>query len=100
MPVFMLDERLLFPPVDLAIEGGILAVGGDLSPERLLLAYREGKDGRAERLSSRVLGLHALLFSKAAAGLGALGRATAGQRGCGADRALASGVRHSMPALR
>jgi leucyl/phenylalanyl-tRNA--protein transferase len=42
MPVFMLDERILFPPVDLAIEGGILAVGGDLSPERLLLAYREG----------------------------------------------------------
>ncbi len=42
MPVFMLDERLVFPPVELAIEGGILAVGGDLSVERLLLAYREG----------------------------------------------------------
>ena len=38
----MLDERILFPPVDLAIEGGILAVGGDLSTARLLLAYREG----------------------------------------------------------
>ncbi len=42
MPVFLLDNNLLFPPVELAIEGGILAVGGDLSPERLLLAYREG----------------------------------------------------------
>jgi len=42
MPVFMLDERHVFPPVELAIEGGILAVGGDLSAERLLLAYRSG----------------------------------------------------------
>lgn len=42
MPVFLLDKNLIFPPVELAIEGGILAVGGDLSPERLLLAYREG----------------------------------------------------------
>lgn len=32
----------MFPPVELAIEGGILAVGGDLSHERLLLAYKEG----------------------------------------------------------
>ncbi len=42
MPVFLLDKNLIFPPVEQAIEGGILAVGGDLSPERLLLAYREG----------------------------------------------------------
>jgi leucyl/phenylalanyl-tRNA--protein transferase len=42
MPVFLLDSTLAFPPVECAIEGGILAVGGDLSPERLLLAYREG----------------------------------------------------------
>lgn len=41
MPVFRLDDRLLFPPVNLA-EDGLLAVGGDLSPERLLLAYRSG----------------------------------------------------------
>lgn len=42
MSVFLLDERLLFPPVHLADEGGLLAVGGDLSEERLLLAYRSG----------------------------------------------------------
>lgn len=41
MPVFRLDDRLLFPPVELAAEG-LLAVGGDLSTERLLLAYSLG----------------------------------------------------------
>jgi leucyl/phenylalanyl-tRNA--protein transferase len=42
MPVFRLTDRLVFPPPDLASPEGILAVGGDLSPERLLLAYRRG----------------------------------------------------------
>lgn len=41
MPVFLLDERLLFPSPECA-EDGLLAVGGDLSPERLLLAYSRG----------------------------------------------------------
>ena len=41
MSVFMLDKRLIFPPPELA-EDGLLAVGGDLSVERLLLAYRSG----------------------------------------------------------
>jgi len=41
MPVFRLDERLIFPPANLA-EDGLLAVGGDLAPERLLLAYSQG----------------------------------------------------------
>ena len=41
MPVFRLDERLVFPPVHLA-EDGLLALGGDLRPERLLLAYSQG----------------------------------------------------------
>jgi leucyl/phenylalanyl-tRNA---protein transferase len=40
--IFRLDERLLFPDPALAEEDGLLAVGGDLSPERLLLAYRNG----------------------------------------------------------
>ncbi len=31
-----------FPPPDLADENGVLAVGGDLRPERLLKAYAEG----------------------------------------------------------
>jgi leucyl/phenylalanyl-tRNA--protein transferase len=41
MPVFRLDERLLFPSPEQA-QDGLLAVGGDLSPERLLLAYSSG----------------------------------------------------------
>src|SRR5262245_5371070 len=41
MPVYRLDERLVFPPAHLA-EDGLLAIGGDLSPERLLLAYSQG----------------------------------------------------------
>jgi leucyl/phenylalanyl-tRNA--protein transferase len=42
MPVFSLDKDIHFPPVELAEENGILAVGGDLSAERLLEAYRSG----------------------------------------------------------
>jgi leucyl/phenylalanyl-tRNA--protein transferase len=42
MPVFQLDERLVFPPAELADPDGLLAVGGDLRPERLLLAYSSG----------------------------------------------------------
>ena len=42
MPIFALNEQILFPPVDLAERSGILAVGGDLSPERLIEAYRHG----------------------------------------------------------
>lgn len=41
MPIFQLDEELIFPHPKLA-EDGILAVGGDLSPQRLLLAYKNG----------------------------------------------------------
>ena len=43
MPIFELDERqLYFPPAYLADESGILAIGGDLSPKRLILAYEMG----------------------------------------------------------
>jgi leucyl/phenylalanyl-tRNA--protein transferase len=41
MPVFRLTTRLEFPPPELA-EDGLLAVGGDLTPERLVLAYSSG----------------------------------------------------------
>lgn len=41
MPVFRLDSRVIFPDPNLA-EEGLLAVGGDLEPERLLLAYASG----------------------------------------------------------
>jgi leucyl/phenylalanyl-tRNA--protein transferase len=40
--IFRLDERMLFPDADLAEPDGLLAIGGDLSTERLLLAYRSG----------------------------------------------------------
>jgi leucyl/phenylalanyl-tRNA--protein transferase len=42
MPVFWLTEEISFPPPELANEDGILAVGGDLSTDRLLLAYSMG----------------------------------------------------------
>jgi leucyl/phenylalanyl-tRNA--protein transferase len=42
MPVYVLDERLAFPPPALAPRQGPIAVGGDLRPERLLLAYSMG----------------------------------------------------------
>lgn len=42
MPCYRLDDKLWFPPVDFADGIGLLAVGGDLSAERLLLAYSMG----------------------------------------------------------
>lgn len=42
MPVFALQQELIFPPVELSEPDGLLAIGGDLSTERLLLAYRSG----------------------------------------------------------
>ena len=36
------NEQLYFPPVEDADENGLLAIGGDLTPARLLLAYRSG----------------------------------------------------------
>ena len=42
MPVFILTDELIFPDPELAEPEGLLAVGGDLSPERLILAYKNG----------------------------------------------------------
>lgn len=42
MPVYLLPEEPVFPPPAEAEEDGLLAVGGDLSPERLLNAYASG----------------------------------------------------------
>lgn len=42
MPVYRLSESLDFPSPHDAEPDGLLAVGGDLSPPRLLLAYRHG----------------------------------------------------------
>ena len=40
--MYLLSKDLVFPPVHLADKNGLLAIGGDLSPERLLLAYKSG----------------------------------------------------------
>jgi len=40
--IFRLDERLIFPDPALAEDDGLLAVRGDLSVERLMLAYQNG----------------------------------------------------------
>lgn len=42
MPVYTLDNHLWFPPVEEAMEDGLLAMGGDTSVDRLLLAYKHG----------------------------------------------------------
>jgi leucyl/phenylalanyl-tRNA---protein transferase len=42
MPVFELSEKLVFPLPEMADDDGLLAVGGDLSEERLILAYSMG----------------------------------------------------------
>ena len=42
MPVFRLVDEPLFPAPELAEPDGLLAVGGDLSPVRLLTAYAQG----------------------------------------------------------
>lgn len=42
MPITILDKSLTFPDTALAESDGMLAMGGDLSEERLLLAYRSG----------------------------------------------------------
>ena len=42
MPVFRLSDRISFPPAHFASTNGLLAIGGDLSESRLLMAYRMG----------------------------------------------------------
>ncbi len=44
MPIYLLsdDEPELFPPPSKADKSGLLAVGGDLRPERLVAAYSQG----------------------------------------------------------
>lgn len=42
MPVFRLTDELIFPHPSLANKDGLLAAYGDLSPQRLLLAYCNG----------------------------------------------------------
>jgi leucyl/phenylalanyl-tRNA--protein transferase len=42
MPIFRLVDEPIFPPPDYADPSGLLAVGGDLTKERLLEAYRLG----------------------------------------------------------
>ncbi|NUN12045.1 MAG: leucyl/phenylalanyl-tRNA--protein transferase [Myxococcales bacterium] len=43
MPLFLLNKNdLTFPDPHLALPDGLLAIGGDLRPERVLLAYRSG----------------------------------------------------------
>jgi leucyl/phenylalanyl-tRNA--protein transferase len=42
MPVYLLSDDIIFPPPDLSTQEGLLAIGGDLCAERLLLAYSMG----------------------------------------------------------
>jgi len=40
--MFLLGSNYDFPPIELASEEGVIAIGGDLHPQRLLLGYRSG----------------------------------------------------------
>ncbi len=42
MPIYQLSNALIFPENHLATSDGLLAVGGDFSIDRMLLAYRKG----------------------------------------------------------
>jgi leucyl/phenylalanyl-tRNA--protein transferase len=42
MPLHVLDDKIWFPPVEDSLEDGLLAIGGDLTTERLLAAYKKG----------------------------------------------------------
>jgi leucyl/phenylalanyl-tRNA--protein transferase len=42
MTIFLLSEKIAFPPSYLAEKEGLLAIGGDLCEKRLLLAYQMG----------------------------------------------------------
>jgi leucyl/phenylalanyl-tRNA--protein transferase len=42
VPVYLLTKELVFPPPEGASREGVVAIGGDLSAERLLLAYAQG----------------------------------------------------------
>jgi leucyl/phenylalanyl-tRNA--protein transferase len=42
MPLFRLSDRVEFPPAWLARSDGLLCIGGDLDPARLILAYKMG----------------------------------------------------------
>jgi leucyl/phenylalanyl-tRNA--protein transferase len=42
MPLHVLENKLWFPPINEAMPDGLLAIGGDLSVDRLLLAYKKG----------------------------------------------------------
>lgn len=42
MSLFIIGEEIAFPPVHLAEPDGLLAIGGDLTPARLIAAYRSG----------------------------------------------------------
>jgi leucyl/phenylalanyl-tRNA--protein transferase len=40
--MFLLDDSHNFPPIELASKEGVLAIGGDLHPERVIKAYLSG----------------------------------------------------------
>jgi leucyl/phenylalanyl-tRNA---protein transferase len=42
LPLHILTDKINFPPAEDALEDGLLAMGGDLSQQRLLLAYKNG----------------------------------------------------------
>ena len=42
LALHVLNDKIWFPPAEEALSDGLLAIGGDLSVERLILAYKSG----------------------------------------------------------
>ena len=42
MPIYRLPNEFFFPPIEEAEPSGLLAIGGGLEPQRLILAYSQG----------------------------------------------------------
>ncbi|MBX2930570.1 MAG: leucyl/phenylalanyl-tRNA--protein transferase [Chitinophagaceae bacterium] len=42
MELHILTDKIWFPPVEATSEDGLLAMGGDLQPERIIYAYQQG----------------------------------------------------------
>ncbi len=98
MSICILDERIIFPHPDFAEENGLLAIGGDLRPERLLAAYRQGIfpwSGPDDPLLWWFISPRLVLFPEEFTIPGRLARYRRGSSlNCSCDRAFAEVINH------
>ena len=65
MAVFRLNNEIVFPNPELSEEDGLLAIGGDLSVERLILAFKSLSilDPQSGHMNVRSFNLRCLLIA-------------------------------------